>query len=714
MADMLKRFILISLLISGLNLMATAQTPPCGGQPDQVPPAESCEEVCVYCNFINFLGITGGYAPNPAPPGGFCSVIENDQWIGFVAGATSAKFTIKPSDCVQGDGIQAAIYDKCTGAPIACNAGMAGGGNQKIEFNINMVPGQNYYLLVDGMNGDNCDLMVNVDPPDAVKPPSVGAIGPINGISPICPGGTTTYEVAPVAGAGYYTWSGPAGTLINGEAAPVTLPAPNGRRAKITLPMTVGNAQICVTAFNSCRNGPTQCKIVNIKPIPPTVVPTEYICFEDPGNSQGDKNFQETYTSFYGCDSIVRRRIVALPQIKSNIGFKYLCVGDTLEVCGLKFYESGQIVALGRSFRGCDSLVTGYLTILDPIAKILNKGGLACTGENGVKILRTAQSQSGTVKTWQSNGVPLGVADSLEITSPGTYTLTSTLQYGGVKCQKTDVAIIVDGIKGAPPPIQLVSDGPISCPNPNPMLTVNSPSTLLNYVWNGPGLETYSGKTPWAKTPGIYTVTVTDLNGCTNAASISIKGDITKPVIYSITKSPLGGFGNVKGRLICKVSSPNLKFNWQGPDTFSSTAQNPLVYAFGTYTVTVTNPVNLCTATATFDLIDKNKPGQIQSAEPEMRENKTVTAPFQPEWFIYPNPNQGEMNLAFKGILPPEKVELVIYDALGRMLYQGNTGGTFIFPISFPAPLPGLYMLEVKPLDVSSPPPQRLRFIVQQ
>lgn len=680
---------------------------------DVVIPVESCEEISVDCNFCGYAICIAGYAPNPAPPGGFCGTIENDLWLGFVASASSATFTIKPSNCVQGNGLQAAIYDKCTGTPIVCNAGITGGGNKPIELNINMVPGQNYYLLVDGMNGDVCDLMVSVDPPDAVKPPSVGAIGPINGTSLICPGGTTTYEVAPVAGAGYYTWTGPAGTLINGEAAPVTLPAPNGRRAKITFPMTVGNAQICVTAFNSCKNGPTQCKTVSIQPIPPTIAQTEYICFEDIGNEPCGF-FENTYTSFYGCDSIVRKRIVCLPQIKSNIGFKYLCAGDTLEVCGLKFYETGQIVALGRSFLGCDSLVTGYLTILDPIAKILNKGGLACTGNNGVITLRTAPSQPGTVKTWQRNGVPLGVADSLEITSPGTYILTSSLQLGGVKCQKTDVAIIVTGVKGPPPTIQLVSNGPISCPNPSPTLSVNSTSSLINYQWDGYGLEAYYGPTPQISNAGHYYVTVTDQNGCTNSTSVSIKGDTLKPVIFSITKSPLGGLGAIKGRLICKVSAPNFKFNWEGPDAFTSTLQNPLVYTIGTYTVTVTNPFNLCTATATFDLMDKNKPGKTQAKKPESGEDRGVTTTLLPHWRLYPNPSQGTLNIAHVGVFSPEKVTLNIYDPLGRIVYQANHDGAAAYSVDLPGATPGLYVLEINEIGISVSPPQRFRFIIQQ
>ncbi len=228
------------------------------------------------------MGTSAGYAPNGIPPGGFCSMIQNDQWLGFIAGAASATFTVTPSNCANGDGVQVALYESCNTAPLACNANGAGQGNIPTTITVSMVPGTNYFLLIDGLSGDQCDVSVTVSPPSAVKAPDVGNMLPIQSpMSTICTGGTMTMSVPNVPNAGTYTWTGHAGTLINGEPAPVTIDAPDGRIVQVTFPTTEGIAQICVNVNNSCDDGPTQCLNINVKAIEKTVVPPVTICNED-------------------------------------------------------------------------------------------------------------------------------------------------------------------------------------------------------------------------------------------------------------------------------------------------------------------------------------------------------------------------------------------------------------------------------------------------
>src|SRR5262249_3493760 len=109
--------------------------------------------------------------------------------------------------------------------------------------------------------------------------------------------------------------------------------------------------------------------------------------------------------------------------------------------------------------------------------------------------------------------------------------------------------------------------------------------------------------------PGTYTVTVTDpTNGCTSTATTVVDQNITKP-----------GANASGGTLTCVVLSIQLNassstggvtYSWKGPGGYASGQQNPTVGVTGTYTVTVTNPVNGCTSTATA-VVDQNitKPG---------------------------------------------------------------------------------------------------------
>lgn len=238
----------------------------CGGSPYQVPPAESCPEACIYCSFNGYTGSTDVYTGNGIPPGGFCSSIQNDQWLGFVAGAASATFTVTPSNCENGNGLQIALYASCSSSPIACNGGGQNQGAMPQALAVSMVPGSNYFLLIDGMAGDICDFTLSVFPSNAITAQSVGTMGPVQGPSSALPGDTSLYEVAAVANAGTYTWTGPPGTLVNGAMVPVILPAPEGRKAHLTFPPGIsGPVEICVNANNSCFAGPTQCKTVEVE-----------------------------------------------------------------------------------------------------------------------------------------------------------------------------------------------------------------------------------------------------------------------------------------------------------------------------------------------------------------------------------------------------------------------------------------------------------------
>ena len=91
--------------------VAQAQVPipePCE-PPGTTVPAENCPSACINCNFVGYMGNSGGWGADPQPQG-WCSNIQNDQWLGFIAGAAGATFTITPSNCAQGQGLQAAVY----------------------------------------------------------------------------------------------------------------------------------------------------------------------------------------------------------------------------------------------------------------------------------------------------------------------------------------------------------------------------------------------------------------------------------------------------------------------------------------------------------------------------------------------------------------------------------------------------------------------------
>lgn len=228
----------------------SAQLPAaCGGG---AAPAVGCEVACISCNFNGFAGSSFGFPSGTAP--GFCGTIENQQWLGFIAGESSAGFSVTPKNCLLGNGLQIALYQQCDETPIACDPGKPNGAGQTVSVNATLVPGSTYFLLVDGYAGDLCEFDVAVSPPTAVYEPQLGPPGQINGPAAMCPGATFTYTVQPASGAGGYIWDGPPGSLVNGEPVPVTVPAPQGLSVQFTLGDASG--MICVRAANACSVNP--------------------------------------------------------------------------------------------------------------------------------------------------------------------------------------------------------------------------------------------------------------------------------------------------------------------------------------------------------------------------------------------------------------------------------------------------------------------------
>ena len=256
----MNRLIFLLLFLSTVFLPPiSAQLPQaCGG----TAPATLCDKACISCNFNGYSGSTLGFPSGPAVQ--FCGTVENAQWMGFIAGKAEATFTILPSNCSDGNGVQVALYEDCTQAPLACDKGKEDGGKLPVSITTALTPGHNYFLLIDGYAGDQCDFSVSVTPADAVYEPPLGTAGPIQGKTEGCPGATFTYAISPVFGAGAYIWDGPPGTLVDSMPVPATIVGAKANEVQVTLGTQSGN--LCVQAANSCEVNPpcTSSLFINI------------------------------------------------------------------------------------------------------------------------------------------------------------------------------------------------------------------------------------------------------------------------------------------------------------------------------------------------------------------------------------------------------------------------------------------------------------------
>lgn len=121
--------------------------------------------------------------------------------------------------------------------------------------------------------------------------------------------------------------------------------------------------------------------VVNPEPIVTTL--SEVLCFGDSliigtdvYKSTGSIN--TLLSSFEGCDSTVNGSLIVLP-LNETVLNRTICFGEQIRVGNQDYNTSGPINELLTAANGCDSLVTGTLTVLDEIATTLDT--TVCAGE---------------------------------------------------------------------------------------------------------------------------------------------------------------------------------------------------------------------------------------------------------------------------------------------------------------------------------------------
>ena len=607
MNQSLRLFLVFNLLFSLQQLHAQV-APPCPTPPP--PGAEACQQACVYCNFDGYMGINNG-----SPSGGntVCGqiAIHNDQWFGFVAGTESITINIATSNCQNGDGLQAAFFANCQDDALVCNPGSGGGGGGALTLTYsNFVPGQTYYLMIDGWVADVCNYEIEVLE-GSVSPPAPSQPAVPQGPIKVCPGAEVVYTIPPVAGIGYYNWTTPAGSQINGGTNNVTLPAPDGN----TITVTFGNAggNVCVRVGNACSTPLISCLSVINQPIPPTVKPDVVVCFEDLPYIWDEQPYQsvslpgtytlssDPYDSYLGCDSVIKQKIIIKQQIKTNIGTQYVCAGSCLTINGNPYCATGgPFQEILESFQGCDSVVQFSIISVPSNAVIGPVQTIDCN--NPVLTLNSSGSTSGPSVTYSWTNAAwtqVGNQPTYPATMGGTYNLIVTNTFGPVSCKDTATTTVT---ANTTPPGVNITGGNLTCTASTVMLQASSPTGGVNYVWSGPGITPANKnlQNPVVNQIGNYSVTVTNpANGCTSTAMTTVSGDITPPTITATGGTITCTLPNFT--ITTVTNAPTASYNWSGPgiNAGNQGAANPAVSVPGPYNVTITNTINGCTSTAT-------------------------------------------------------------------------------------------------------------------
>jgi hypothetical protein len=344
----------------------------------------------------------------------------------------------------------------------------------------------------------------------------------ITGPSSICSGNTGTLD----AGSGYssYLWS-------------------NNATTQSTTVNTTGTYSVTVSNSSGCTGTTSAVFTVNSNPIP-TISGPSSICS---GNSA-------TLDAGSGYSSYLWSNNATTQSISVNATGTYLVTVSNSSGC-----------------TGTTSAV--FIVNSNPIPTISGPSSI-CSGNSA-----TLDAGSGySSYLWSNNAT----SQTISVNTTGTFTVTVSNNSG---CTGTSSAVFT--VNSNPTPS---ITGPSSICSGN-TATLDAGSGYSSYSWsNNANSQTIS-----ASTSGTYAVTVTNGNGCS----------ATTQTLLTVNNNPSAtASGNTpcEGQALNLSSGGGTTYIWAGPNSFSSTVQNPTVSGVvlsdaGTYLVTVTN-ANGCSSTA--------------------------------------------------------------------------------------------------------------------
>lgn len=262
---------------------------------------------------------------------------------------------------------------------------------------------------------------------------------------------------------------------------------------------------------------------------------------------------------------------------------------------------------------GCPGPGSGAINVTESTLSLTGVPmGTTCSNTNNGAINTTVVGGQGPYSySWAGPTTIGNIADPSGLL-PGTYNVTVTDGFG---CNNTQTFNVL-----SPPPISpSASITGVNCYNTSGGiidLAVSGGTPNYNYIWSN-GATTQDIQNLIA---GTYTVTVTDMNGCSRTSTAVVPSDITPPIatgvpdgtITCVTQTiPLDGAGSSSGS--------NFTYNWMaapGYITNGHTTLNPMVNQGGNYILTVTNTTNGCTASYTVPVVPDNTP-PVTNAGPD-------------------------------------------------------------------------------------------------
>jgi gliding motility-associated-like protein len=312
---------------------------------------------------------------------------------------------------------------------------------------------------------------------------------------------------------------------------------------------TAGTYVDTLTNANGCDSIATL--VLTVLPVPVTNL-SESICQGETYAFNGflysiSGVYVDTLTTFQGCDSIVTLELYVIPSVSSEISAS-ICQGESYSFNGNVFSASGIYSVILTSYTGCDSTVTLLLTV-HPLYDLTISAAI-CEGQ-----------------AFEFNGNTF--------TNTGIYT-DSLLSESGC-----DSIVSLNLIVWDLPTVEILGDT-LLCEGETIPLNLNT--SAGQFLWSDSSTESSLS----VSQQGIFSVTVTDSNGCTASDEHLVS-----------FAPPAFAFAGNDTMLNCYLDpvilgppiTQNGNYSWSGPGISSNNAnsQNPSVSTPGLYVLLFTN-----------------------------------------------------------------------------------------------------------------------------
>ena len=512
----------------------------------------------------------------------------------------------------------------------------------------NAIAGQWYILLITNYSNQPCNITFSQTAGPGTT--NCGILAPpISDNGPLCSGDTLIFNVTTPTPGATYSWIGPNG-FTSSAMNPVLPNATTAAAGVYSMTITVGT-----------QTSPAVTDTVVIHPLPvpgatnnsPQCIAgtvtfsgtggTSYVWSGPNGFTSSIQNpsvtgftfnntglYYVTVTDANGCTATANTNVTIYPHpviSASNNGPQ--CYGDSLGISatgGVQFAWSGP-----NSFTSSlqNPVLHNIVTATGGIYTVTITDANGCTGITTTNVivnplpLATATSNSpicdgtillltgggGSVYSWSG---PNGFNSTLQspsipnanVVAGGTYTVTVTSSNSCVSTTTVNVTI-----NALPTPIA-GSNSPICSGD---TLKLNVTGATGTYSWSGPGgFSSTVGNPDFPQATsvlsGLYTVIITDINGCTMVSSTNATVNTIYPGVANNTPICAGFNLNL-------TATGGVLYSWSGPGSFTSSQSNVIIPQSapsntGTYTVTITD-ANGCVAQLSTNVIVNPSPAPI-------------------------------------------------------------------------------------------------------